>query len=134
MRKRICILSFSPIYRDARVLRQIKYLSKDHDLNVLGYGAPHPQWTNVKNIEWHVLETPLSPLITKMEGLIFLVLGRLTTSFYDRWYWRKRHHRIALEIATANECDAYHANDWEALPVAAEAAKKTNAQLVFDAS
>ncbi len=133
MRKRICILSFSPIYRDARVLRQIKYLSKDYDLNVIGYGAPPPQWKNAKNVEWHVLETPLSPLITKMEGLIFLALGRLTTSFYDHWYWRKRHHRIALKTATASACDAYHANDWEALPVAAEASKMANAKLVFDA-
>jgi glycosyltransferase involved in cell wall biosynthesis len=137
MRKRVCILSFSPIYRDARVLRQIKYLSNYYDLNVIGYGESHPLWKNVKNIGWHVIETPLSPWIVKLSGLMFLSLGRLKTFFYDHWYdhwyWRKRHHRVALEMATANKCDAYHANDWEALPIAAEAAKKNNARLVFDA-
>ena len=133
MRKRICILSFSPINRDARVLRQIKYLSKDYDLNVIGYGEPDPYWENVQNIKWHVLQMPVSPWIEKLKGLMLLTLGRLKTSFYDRWYWRKGHHRLALDIATANKCDAYHANDWEALPVAAEASEKTNARLVFDA-
>lgn len=133
MRKRVCILSFSPIYRDARVLRQIKYLSNYYDLDVIGYGEPHPHWGNVENINWHVMETPMPPWIVKLAGLMFLALGRLKKSFYDHWYWRKRHHRVALEMATANKCDAYHANDWEALPVAAEASKKTNAKLVFDA-
>ncbi len=133
MKKSICILSFSPIYRDARVLRQVKYLSNYYDLEVIGYGEPHPHWKNFENIKWHVVETPVSSWIVKLAGLMFLALGRLKTSFYDHWYWRERHRRLALELANANECDAYHANDWEALPVAAEAAKRTNARLVFDA-
>lgn len=130
-KKRVCILSFSPICRDARVLRQIKYLSKHYDLNVIGYGEPPAR--PIENVQWHLLEIPTSPWITKLRGLTLLALGRLQTAFYDYWYWRKDHHRVALKMVTANKCDAYHANDWEALLVAAEAAKKTKARLVFDA-
>jgi hypothetical protein len=38
-RPTICIISFSPIARDARVLRQIDYLAPHYDLAVLGHGA-----------------------------------------------------------------------------------------------
>ncbi len=57
-RKSICIISFSPIYRDARVLRQIKYLSPYYDLTIIGYGPPHQDWVNRNNIEWITVENP----------------------------------------------------------------------------
>ncbi len=41
--------------------------------------------------------------------------------------------RDALAKAVASGCDAFHANDWNALPVAAEAARRLGARLVFDA-
>lgn len=37
-RKKVTILAFSPIARDARVLRQIKYLSEKYSVSVIGYG------------------------------------------------------------------------------------------------
>ena len=36
--KKVTILAFSPIARDARVLRQIKYLSEKYSVSVIGYG------------------------------------------------------------------------------------------------
>ncbi len=133
MERSICIISFSPIYRDTRVLRQIKYLSNHYDLNVIGYGEPHSCLEYIKNINWHFVEIPKLSYVEKFIEVMFLTLAGLRASFYNYWYWRKRNHRVALKMAISSKCDAYHANDWEALPVAAEAAKRNNARIVFDA-
>jgi hypothetical protein len=160
--KSICIISFSPIYRDARVLRQIKYLSTFYDLNIIGYGQPHPSWVNMPNIKWISIDHPREPLYEKyglksieilgtfirkrltrflrpslrpkaMAEYLVMFSGRFHPSFYEGWFWRKRQHIEALKYAAANDFDAILANDWNALPVAAEATKKSNARLVFDA-
>jgi hypothetical protein len=135
MKKSICVISFSPIYRDARVLRQIKYLSPHYDLIVIGFGHPHPAWEDKQNIKWISIDVDKDQrrLMTSFTARALPLLGRLWPSSHDNWYWRKSHFRQALERAVSSGCDAFHANDWEALPVAAEAARRNNARLVFDA-
>ncbi len=173
MEKNVCIISFSPIYRDARVLRQIKYLSPRYGLTVIGYGKPHPNWAEVENIHWISLDLPgplnsandqhtafhkdswnktkkfftnlfketwvmriLRTMLSRFRLFVYyaiLGMGRFHRSFYEWWYWRNIYHIRALEYAAKSHCDAFHANDWDALPVAAEAAKMNSAKLVFDA-
>lgn len=82
-KKSICIISFSPIYRDARVLRQIKYLSPFFDLNIIGYGHSHPSWLNMPNVKWISIDHPIEPVHKKdrLEGMEILgkfVRKRLT--------------------------------------------------------
>jgi glycosyltransferase involved in cell wall biosynthesis len=133
MTKRICIISFSPIARDARVLRQIKYLGPRHDLTVIGFGDPHPAWSELSNVTWlPVIPSGESP-ISKLGGLVYPLLGKVVQRAYDTWFWRKLHRRRALDLALTNRCDAYHANDWDALPIAGEAAAQHGVPLVFDA-
>lgn len=129
MRKRLCIISFSPIYRDARVLRQVEYLSPHYDLVVIGYGPPV---TGYENVEWQPVAVR-SNVLTRVMGLLWLILGRILPGFYDLWYWQKPHHKAALLYAEESKCDAYHANDWNTLPVAAKAARRHGAKLVLDA-
>lgn len=133
MKKRVCIISFSPISRDARVLRQIEYLSPHYDLTVIGYGpsASVPAWPDA-SIEWLPV-TVQSSLFTRAMGLVLMVLGRILPPLYNLWYWQKPHHKEALRNAISSRADVYHANDWNALPIAAEAARKYNAKLVLDA-
>lgn len=133
MRKSICIVSFSPIARDARVLRQIEYLSCRYDLVVIGYGPPPPAWADSPGVRWRSVNETRHTQAVKLKGLANLALGKLRPSVYDRWYWSQCERTQALEEAVASNCDAFHANDWSALPVAAEAAKRRNARLVFDA-
>ena len=48
-------LAFShspPLPRDARVLRQIKYLSSLYDLTMIGYGPPHSGYKDLPHIKW----------------------------------------------------------------------------------
>jgi glycosyltransferase involved in cell wall biosynthesis len=129
MRKRICIISFSPVYRDARVLRQIEYLSPHYDLTVIGYGPPHPEWAH---LDWKSVQVHSSPL-TRLTGGALLVMGRALPALYDVWYWQKPHHRQALRYALESGAHAYHANDWNALPVGAHAALHHQARLILDA-
>lgn len=126
------MIKFSPIYRDARVLRQIRHLSPHYRLTVIGYGHPHLDWQNHLSVKW-VSVTEEGRPFTKPLRLLLLLLGKLQPTLYQRWYWQKSQHLLALNEAMASGSHAFLANDWEALPVAAEAAKKTGAPLVFDA-
>jgi hypothetical protein len=167
-KKSICIISFSPIYRDARVLRQIKYLSPYYNLTIIGYGDPCPDWADKENINWLSLEfSPPSiyekskmtkkingyqflkshifknlfisifyPFLKKIKILItysLLGLGRFSTKFYEFWYWRQKYHIKAFRFAVKSNSHAFHANDWEALPVAVRAAQSNHAKVIFDA-
>lgn len=132
MEKSICLISFSPIYRDARVLRHIQYLSAHYCLTVIGYGSPHPAWQNHPWVKWISVAEDRRSLV-KPFRLALLLLGRLFPALYKYWYWQKSHHQLALTEAIASGCHAFHANDWETLPIAAKAARQTEARLVFDA-
>lgn len=166
MEKKVCILSFSPIYQDARVLRQIKYLSPYFDLTVIGYGHPHSNWINTPNVRWIQIGIQHNGALTvnrwvnlkqrfikRFKGTflinllksiarrvrpwisyIFMFLGRFHPFFYEVWYWKKDSPRMeAFKYSAKSGCIAFHANDWTALPAAAEAAKINNAKLIFDA-
>lgn len=133
MKKSICIISFSAISRDARVLRQIKYLAPHYHLAVIGYGNPPLEWQNVPNIQWMSIVPLDNKLLAKLVGLAALALGKLMPILYRYWYWRKPEHADALQKAISSGCDAFHANDWEALFIAVEAARRQGGAVVFDA-
>ncbi len=134
MTKHICIISFSPIARDARVLRQIKYLGAHYDLTVIGFGDAHPTWGDSSTIQWRpVIRQPSTWGVRLSELALLTVAGYARPASYEHWYWRRPHRRQALEHAVAAKADLYHANDWEALPVAVEAASRHSSRVLFDA-
>lgn len=137
-RKSIFILSFSNIRGDSRVLRQIQYLSQHFDVTVMGYGEPHPAWKDKENVRW-LTALPLIPdstlkgRMTRLTNRALLVSGKLYAGSYHRLYWNQLTYSDALSKALASGCDAFHANDWNALPIAVEAAKRLGARVIFDA-
>ena len=134
----VCIISFSTVARDARVLRQIQYLSPHYDLTVIGHGEAHPAWEEMRGVTWVPTLTDAtaegSPrrLAEKASGLFLLLAGRLYPPASFRWYWRQPIMKDALAKAVASGCDAFHANDWNTLPIAAEAARRLGGRVVFD--
>ena len=115
------------------VLRQIKYLGPRHDLTVIGFGDADPAWDDSPTIEWRpVIRQPSNWGVRLSELALLTIAGYARPASYEHWYWRRPHHHAALEHASATPCDAYHANDWEALPVAVEAARAHGAKVVFD--
>lgn len=137
-RKSIFVLSFSTIRADSRVLRQVQYLAPHFDVTVMGYGGPHPAWEGDARIAWRealpiAAATGRSGRLDKLTNRALLAAGKLHPKAYERLYWGERAYGDALRKAVESGCDAVHANDWNALPVAAEAARQTGARLVFDA-
>jgi len=120
------------------VLRQIQYLSQHFDVTVMGYGEPHLMWRDKENVRW-LTALPISPertlkgRITRLTNRALMVVGKLYKGSYDHLYWSQPAFKDALAKALASGCNAFHANDWNTLPVAAEAARRLNARLVFDA-
>jgi glycosyltransferase involved in cell wall biosynthesis len=137
-RNSVCIISFSPVARDARVLRQIDYLSPHYDVTVIGQGGrAHPKWQEMGNVTW----VPVAPItdvvgwrrrLTRAAGGGLLVAGKAIPASYHRWFWRQPIMRDTYAKAVASRADIFHANDWNALPVAAEAAKQLGGRVVFD--
>lgn len=143
MKRSVCIISFSPIARDARVLRQIEYLAPLYDVTAVGFGArpelwaegPHIHWCPLPQREQQLARRLASRLIHSSLPVLRLLCApaALRHRACEAWYWSGPYQRAALVAAMEARCDAYHANDWTALPVAAEAARRHGARLVFDA-
>lgn len=129
MKKSICLLSFSPIHRDSRVLRQIKYLAPYYDLTVIGYGEAHPDWKRFPSLHW----LPVQPSKLKFFlAFFYLLLGKIYPQSYERWYWLKPQHRQALEYLRLLHFDAIYANEWDSLPLAVRAASPLKTPIIFD--
>jgi glycosyltransferase involved in cell wall biosynthesis len=157
MRKTICVLSFSPIASDARVLRQIKYLSLFYDLTIIGYGPEHTLYPESGTIRWIQLDQQAQPVIPNLVTALktrefnnilslkrvqrklnnginraLLLLGNISPIAYETWYGRQKDYQQALRHAVDLRCNAFLANDWETLPIAATAARMRNTPVVLD--
>jgi glycosyltransferase involved in cell wall biosynthesis len=107
-------------------LRQIHYLAQRYDLTVIGYGEPDPSWPQ---LVWRSVPEP--HMLAKVAKLVWYVVGRLWPQAYDAWFWSQKRHQLAYQFALASGADAIHANDWQALPIAARAAARTGARVVL---
>ena len=59
-------------------------------------------------------------------------MGIIFPQAYEVWYWLQIQNSEAWQYAINTRCNAYHANDWEMLPIAAAASKRNKAKLVLD--
>jgi len=125
-KKRICIIAFKPVRTTIHVLRQIDYLSPHYDLTVIGHGEPDVAWPKVT---WH--RVPAQTVAEKVAKLGLYALGRVFPFIYEAWYWSVRRHRLAYELAVASRADAFHANDWQSVPLAVAAARQTGGRVVL---
>lgn len=131
-KKRLAIISFSHIKGDGRVLRQIEYLSREFEVDVIGYGQQGEEWSQRQGIRFFPVESPTS-MGRRLRKAAWLPLGRVFSKAYEAWFWREPEYVDAYEqLLRLSEVDAIHANDWESLPIAARAAKKIKAQVVVD--
>jgi len=128
-KKKICIISFSTIGRDFRVQREIEMARTSFEVTVIGYGAWEP-FDNVKYIQLSETRRTKGYLLCL---LIKLLLGYFFHDFYNAAYWGKSEYKQAVSIIKNGKFDLVHANDWAALPVAAEAAAHIKTKVLFDA-
>ncbi len=130
MQKSVCIISFSNIYLDARVLRQVKFLAPYFNLTVIGFGSPHSSWADLPNVDWNSVSSSKLPAPA---ALALLMLGKICPVAYEWWFWSKIQHVQALQLAQASRCDVFYANEWDGLFIAAEVARRNRAPVIYDA-
>ncbi|MBN2119185.1 MAG: glycosyltransferase [Anaerolineales bacterium] len=129
-RKRVCILVFSDIARDGRVLRQVEYARRSYEVDVVAYG----QWNPPEGVAYFQLDRPVSASFGENIARLFsLARGRFQPVLFERVFWRQTEHKHALEVLQHKQYDLIHANDWMALPVAACATQGKGTRLLFDA-
>jgi len=119
--KRILILAYSDLNHDARVARQINFLSKHYELTIACFDAPK-DW---KHEVFHIKRIKPS-IFQKAIGSVFLLTGLFESAYqviYDFPLLRKQ-----LESRTF---DLIIANDIESLPLAFKIKKKE--KILFDA-
>lgn len=113
-RPRILSVSFSPLYRDARVLRQLALLSEHGDVTTVAYG-PAPE-LSARHIE---VPEKAASLPETIPGVT-----RLALRLHRASELRAPGERAVLEeTLAAGQFDAVVANDARALPLAFAAAK-----------
>lgn len=134
-RANVVCLSFSPIRRDGRVLRQAAALAVDHDVTVVGYGDESDAGADLGGgARFSPLPIPKNgPAPHRGGTLRLLVFGRVWPSrAYPAWYWRHPHFEAAVPVVTGLRPDLIVANDWTALPVAFRAAEASGSRVIAD--
>lgn len=104
-RPTMLILSYSPIARDARVLKQVVRFTRDYDVTTCGYG-PAPDGV-VRHIE-----IPEDKKYNDLNGSL------ITLKRYRPAYWRLSAVAWSRDALKGQKFDVAIANDVEAVPVA----------------
>ncbi len=128
-KKRICILSFSTIAWDSRVLRQVDASRKIHSVDVIAFG----EWNPPDGVRYFRLNKTKRSKFQTVEYVLSLLSGRVLRSTYERAFWMHPEYQEARDILLRENYDLIHANDWNSLPVSVTAARQLGTPVLFDA-
>lgn len=106
--RNILIISFSPIGRDPRVMRQIRLLENSYDVTVMGYGKQP-----AADIQYIKLTKTNKSLLRRV-----LFAAKLSLKRYESYYWNTPPVKEALRKVSNRHFDLIIANDISALPLA----------------
>lgn len=110
-RKTICLLSFSAIASDARVLRHLKFLGANFDLIAIGYGDdPSARLPGVRLV-WHQIQPAWGGKFRKIIRTLLRWPGRFLPAF--DWYpdQMMADWRAARDIVATADYDLFFGND-----------------------
>ncbi len=123
MSKKVCILSFKPLYNDPRITRQVDWLLKDYDVFTLG--PLHTQITGVRCVDCG---------LSKRAFLHKLYRGSLLALHqFEQFYWTTPHIITSLDVLRREKPDVIVANEIECLPLALKIKDEQNTKVIFDA-
>lgn len=124
-RKKVCILVFSQIAYDSRVLREVDLARQHYDVDVIAYG----DWQPPEGVTYHQLTFTPYPDRLRFR---YLLPGRLLPELYERYFWWKPEHKQALNLLLSGGYNLVHANDWDSQPVAVRAARERGFAVLYD--
>src|SRR5512134_3463600 len=94
-RKRVCILVFSDIVRDGRVLREVEYARRSYEVDVVAYG----QWNPPEGVAYFQLARPVPASFGGSIARLFsLARGRFRPGLFESFFWRQAEYKQALEV------------------------------------
>ena len=120
--KKVLIISFSPIQRDPRVMRQIWLLESSYDLTVAGFGEKPDARVNFIEIA-----RPSKSSVQRKIGWVI----KLLTGAFESYYWGQHAIASAFHLLRDTSPDVIIANDLSALPLALKLAN--GKPVIFDA-
>jgi len=118
---KILIISFTDLYRDPRVYRQISFLRKNN--SVVEIGSRSSQHSDVEFIQ---VKLNYSNLLLRFKSLTYLKMG-----LFEKNYWESINYKKIVKSLSNREFDVIIANDIESVPLAAKLKKKS--KIIFDA-
>lgn len=119
--KKLLVISFSEIKNDPRVYRQVNLLREQYHVTVAGLGN-----CPMSGIDWVAINTPPRTLLDRLGYVALLGLRQ-----FERAYWGRSAHQVALNLLKGRKFDLILANDLDALPLALRVAD--HAPILLDA-
>ena len=115
--------SFNYIFQqDARVKRQVQFVSGDYSVVTAGNGNP-----NIDGVEYIDCLPSRYPALQKVIGSLLLLF-----KFHEAFYWRSKHIKDAYNKLKNEQFDLVIANDFDALPLAVRLAGNQK-KVIWDA-
>ncbi|MDI2099413.1 glycosyltransferase [Ruicaihuangia caeni] len=110
-RPRVLVLTFTPIAREPRALKQIRRFAKDYDVTTAGFGeAPDPDLPHI--------ELESSPKVRGLQSVRGAYLLMLLLRLYRLLYWTNPRNTSAFERLRGIDWDVIVAHDVQTVPLA----------------
>ena len=121
--KTIIIISFSDLFRDPRVNRQIRFLKDKYVVIAVGFVNP-----NIDGVEFINISPQSTNLFLRIYPAFLLLIGK-----YEKYYWRKPEIIYLHEKLNTINSDLIIVNDIDPLPLSIKLAEGKPSQIIFDA-
>ena len=132
--EKILVLAFSPVERDARVLRQARYLGEKFAVTLAGFGPDPFRHDPLPNVTWFELD--FKGTVSRHQRLIKLItanLCRLSPWFVRLYCQQTPFWRYGWHLAHAARYRVIYCNDVDTLPIGVAAARANrSAKIILD--
>lgn len=128
----ILILAFSPVERDARVLRQARYLGEKFNVTLAGFGPNPFRHAPLPNVTWFKIDTngTVSKHYKKVQ-LIAANLCRISPWFLKLYYNQIPYWRYAWHLAQSARFRVIYCNDADTMPIGLAAARASRSTKII---
>ena len=130
----ILILAFSPVERDARVLRQARYLGEKFRVTLAGFGPDPFRHAPLPNVTWFEIDT--NGTVSRHYKTIQLIaanLCRISPWFLTLYYNQIPYWRYGWHLAQSARFRVIYCNDADTMPIGLAAARANRgAKIILD--
>ena len=129
----ICIIAFSPIASDARVLRQARALAPHYRVTLIGFGEDPFKDNPLEGLRWIELENrwTITPAQERLQRWC-LRLGKYFPRLFEVYYKQFPYSRYAWHLVQSAKYKVILCNDVDTLPLGVTATRVMGAKIILD--